>query len=80
MVEVPSSARPPAPHLLYAVPLFGWERAEEGRTRTARRRGGGLRLFLARPWFASGDGELPGAVLWPGSASSCPIPGRSTGW
>jgi len=72
VVEVPSSARPPAPQVLYAVPLFGWERADEGRTRTARRRGGGLRLFLARPWFASGDGELLGAVLWPGS--SCPIP------
>lgn len=71
-VEVPSSAPPPAPHLVYAVPLFGWERAADGRTRSTRRRGGGLRLFLGRPWYASGDGELLGAVLWPGS--DCPVP------
>jgi hypothetical protein len=72
-VDVPSSAPPPPPQLLYAVPLFGWERGGEGRTRTTRRRGGGLRLFLSRQWHASGDGELLGAVLWPGSAS-CPVP------
>ena len=73
-VDVPSSAPPPPPQLLYAVPLFGWERGGEGRTRTTRRRGGGLRLFLSRTWYASGDGELLGAVLWPGSAASCPVP------
>ena len=26
--------------------------------------GGGLRVYLVRPWFSSGEGELLGAVLW----------------
>ena len=71
-VDVPSSAAPPPPRLLYAMPLFGWERARTDRSRTSRRRGGGLRLFLGRPWYASGDGELLGVVLWPGA--NCPVP------
>jgi hypothetical protein len=73
-VDVPSSAPPPPPLLLYSVPMFGWERHSEDRIRTSRRRGGGLRLFLGRPWYASGDGELLGVVLWPGP--ECPLPAR----
>ena len=73
-VDVPSSAPPPPPRLLYSVPMFGWEREATDRIQTSRRRGGGLRLFLGRPWYASGDGELLGAVLWPGP--ECPLPSR----
>ena len=75
-VDVPSSAVPPPPRMLYAVPMFGWERSADpsSRVRTTRRRGGGLRLFLDRPWYESGDGELLGAVLWPGA--DCPVPDR----
>jgi hypothetical protein len=73
-VDVPSSAPPPPPRLLYAMPMFGWEREVTDRTQTSRRRGGGLRLFLGRPWYASGDGELLGVVLWP--SPDCPLPGR----
>jgi hypothetical protein len=62
--------------MLYAVPMFGWERSADpgSRVRTTRRRGGGLRVFLDRPWYESGDGELLGAVLWPGA--DCPVPDR----
>jgi hypothetical protein len=59
-----SSARPPPPVVQYVVPLFGW------RTQTSappqvrrRRRSGGLRVYLERPWFSSGDGEVLGVVL-----------------
>ena len=71
-VDVPSSAAPPPPRLVYVIPMFGWERGTADRTRTSRRRGGGLRIFLGRPWYASGDGELLGAVIWPGG--DCPVP------
>ena len=37
--------------------------------------GAGLRLYLGdRPWPASGEGELLGAVLWKASRPSCPPP------
>jgi hypothetical protein len=63
-LSVPSSARPPAPQPLYVVPTFAWSTQEEGAWTFSRRKGGGLRVYLARPWYSSGEGELLGAVLW----------------
>ncbi|MDX2648459.1 hypothetical protein PV341_33800 [Streptomyces sp. PA03-1a] len=67
-VDIPASARPTAPKLLYAVPTFGWDAdgdlAAVGETRSVRH-GLGLRLYLDRPWYTSGDGELLGVLLAP---------------
>lgn len=66
-VDVPSSARPAPPDVQYLVPFWEW-RTEQldvdspfavRRIRTA----GGLRVYLARPWFSSGPDELLGVVL-----------------
>jgi hypothetical protein len=67
MVDVPSSARPTAPEVLYVLPTFGWERQESTNLKTEVRFGNGLRVYLSRPWFSSGEGELLGVVLWPGT-------------
>jgi hypothetical protein len=64
LVDVPSSARPMAPDVLYVVPIFGWERQESTNVKTEIRRGNGLRVYLDRPWYSSGDSELLGVVLW----------------
>lgn len=62
--SVPSSAAPTAPRLLYCVPTLSLEHVDEpSGTIVHRRRGGGIRVFLDRPWFSSGDGELLGVVL-----------------
>ncbi|MFQ5810607.1 MAG: hypothetical protein ACE5JM_13405, partial [Armatimonadota bacterium] len=66
-VDVLSSARPDSPKVVYVVPTFGWETQETSRGRTRTRSGGGLRVYLERPWFSSGDGELLGVVLPQGS-------------
>jgi hypothetical protein len=68
-VSIPSSARPSAPKVLYVLPTFGWEAKTEGAWNFSKRSGGGLRVYLDRPWFSSGEGELLGAVLW-----QCPPP------
>lgn len=65
VVDVPSSARPVAPDVAYVVPTFGWETATSGGTITSKRLGHGLRIFLRRPWYSSGDGEQLGVVLLP---------------
>ena len=67
MVDVPSSARPTAPEVLYVLPTFGWERQESTNLKTEVRFGNGLRVYLNRPWYSSGEGELLGVVLWPGT-------------
>lgn len=62
-VTVPSSARPSAPDIAYIVPTFGWERAEEPTSVSSKRHGNGLRVYLRRPWYSSGEGEQLGVVL-----------------
>ncbi len=63
---VPSSAPPPAPSVLYVVPTFGWVERETADGRVTRwRRGGGLRVYLDRPWSASGYGEMLAVMLPP---------------
>lgn len=64
-VDVPSSARPLAPDVAYVVPAFGWDRELSTDIRTEVRRGNSLRVYLRRPWYSSGAGELLGVVLWP---------------
>jgi hypothetical protein len=65
LVDVPSSARPLAPEIDYIVPTFGWERQETTNVKTSVRFGNGLRVYLNRPWYSSGQDELLGVVLWP---------------
>jgi hypothetical protein len=64
VVDIPASARPDAPRVLYAVPTFGWERQTSTNLKRSMRFGGGLRIYLDRPWYSSGDGELLGVVLY----------------
>ncbi len=62
-VDVPNAAPPAMPRVLYVVPTFGWERKRELGKFTSLRKGGGLRVYLERPWFSSGEGELLGVIL-----------------
>jgi hypothetical protein len=64
-LDVPNTARPDAARPLYLLPTFNWSESEAGGIRTRRRRGGGLRIYLERPWFSSGAGELIGILLRP---------------
>jgi len=86
-VDVPNSARPPRPEVLYVVPTFEWEKKSQvtvdkngvqvgpvtipnlkGVGTISARKGGGLRVYLDRPWYGSGDGELLGVIIWPNPA------------
>ena len=69
---VPSSAPPPTPKILYVVPTYGWERSESGNVTSSWRRGGGLRVYLDRPWNATGYGEMLAVVLPPATFDGDP--------
>lgn len=60
---IENSAPPPAPEVLYVIPTFHWVRSETGNKKHSWRRGGGLRVYLDRPWNASGYGEMLAVVL-----------------
>lgn len=67
LVDVPASARPLAPGIVYVLPTFGWQRQSDTNIKRSVRFGGGLRVYLERPWFSSGVGELLGVALWNGA-------------
>ena len=64
-IDILNSARPNAPKILYVIPTFGWKREFDERSKKfeSTRFGGGLRVYLERPWFSSGNGELLGIIL-----------------
>ncbi len=64
-LDVPNTARPNKPLVHDVIPLFRWHEETEpaqpfGLRRTRR---SGLRVYLERPWYSSGDGELLGLAL-----------------
>jgi hypothetical protein len=61
-LDVPSSARPAPPKVLYAIPTFGWDEEVTPTSTRKTRKGGGLRVYMERPWYSSGEGELLGVV------------------
>lgn len=71
-VPVPASAPPDPPKPAYLVPSFGWRDPSGlgpdrvlgvGETHERTRVGGGVRVFLERGWWSSGEGERLGVVL-----------------
>jgi hypothetical protein len=73
--SIPSSARPPAPVVDALVPTVRWEgdAPRAGWTKIRRTRlGDGVRIYLDRPWYASGDGELLALLLPEGDEGPAP--------
>ena len=64
-VDVLSTTRPDPPVVGWIVPSYGWSEGDamHRRERTRTRHGGGLRIFLERPWWSSGYGEQLAVVL-----------------
>jgi len=68
-LHAPNCGTPPPPELLYAVPTFHWQvtPATAGDPVIVHvRQGGGLRLYLQRPWFETGEDEQLGVLYLPG--------------
>ena len=64
-VHVPASARPLAPLVRYVIPTFGWQREATTNVKRSIRFGGGLRVYLDRPWYSSGADERLAVVTVP---------------
>ncbi|GEL96017.1 hypothetical protein [Cellulomonas composti] len=64
-LTVASSARPAGAEIVDTVPLLRWETGTEPDQPFALRRvrRSGVRIWLRRPWFSSGDGELLAVLI-----------------
>lgn len=67
-VNILSSARPALPEIDYVIPTFEWRKTQSVDAVRHRRMGGGLRIYLNRPWFSTGEDEMLAVVL-PGKSS-----------
>jgi hypothetical protein len=56
-VIIPSSKQPDPPSVEYVIPTLEWGKSETAIRMRHVRRGGGLRIYLNRPWFSSGENE-----------------------
>ena len=88
-VSVPSSARPAPPIVHSTIPLFRWshddpsgtepasandETAQRGQPIAERHeRLAGVRIYLQRPWFSSGEGELLAVLTGNAVTSAGPV-------
>ncbi len=77
-ISLPSTTRPAPPRLLYVLPTFGWKRQTETNLAASRRLGHGVRVYLDRPWFSSGDGEMLAVVYRSPLAGDAPLQGLVT--
>jgi hypothetical protein len=50
--------------VLYVVPTFRWKVRSSRQGALSRQRLTGLRVYLDRPWWSSGEGEELGVILW----------------
>ncbi len=70
-IVVPNSARPAAPRPVSVLPTFLWEETKlAGGGLVRRRRGHGLRVYLERPWWSSGESERLGVVFKKGTVDN----------
>ena len=63
LLSIPSTARPPAPDVRYLIPAWNWVTQPSTTNPSSSRVGNVLRVYLGRPWFESGIGELLGVVV-----------------
>ena len=63
LLSIPSTARPPAPDVRYLIPAWNWVTVQSATSPSSSRVGNVLRVYLGRPWFESGIGELLGVVV-----------------
>lgn len=66
-VHVPNTTVPAAPKVHSVIPLFRWAKEAEPHQPAGRRhtRRAGVRIYLERPWYDTGSGELLAVLLAP---------------
>jgi hypothetical protein len=60
---VTASSRPHPPKVAYQMPAQHWATSDSGTVHTVVRLGNILRVYIDRPWFSSGEGELLGVIV-----------------
>lgn len=62
-IAVLNSGRAPKPDVAYVVPTLNWQGSDAPGSLQHDRLGGTVRIYLNRPWFATGDGELLAVIV-----------------
>ena len=76
-IDIPSSARPLPPVIRAVLPSFR-RKTDKQLGQLTCEKFGGVRVYLARPWFTTGDEERLAVVLWGGEVWPLPPGHRAT--
>lgn len=78
-ISILNTAQPPVPEVDSIIPLFRWDQeGDPGQPfGVRRRRRSGLRIYLKRPWYRTGDDEQLGVLL---TALDPPDPESASLW
>lgn len=79
-INILSTTRPKIPEIDYIIPTFEWIKSQDQDTIQHQRLGGGLRIFLKRPWFSTGDDEKLGIILPPAPSKNPGIAAVASGY
>lgn len=71
-VNILNTARPSTLKVDYTIPIFSWQKWQNDIAMHHKRNGGGVRVYLKRPWFTTGEDELLGVIIHPRTAGHNP--------
>ncbi|MEI6138748.1 MAG: hypothetical protein WCP85_05775 [Mariniphaga sp.] len=69
-INILSTIQPAIPEIDYVIPTFEWQKTQNDNAITHKRLGGGLRVFLKRPWCSTGPDEMLAVILPPTSGKT----------
>jgi hypothetical protein len=64
-INILSTARPAPPLIEYVIPSFNWLKSSSPGKQETHMRTANVQVYMKRPWFSSGEGEMLGVVLCP---------------
>jgi|GEM_PF-2143946 len=70
VLHILNTVPPPAPEVVYVLPIQIWGSPKKNGTRVEREIRRGLRIFMRRGWFASGEDERLAVVLAPATGGT----------
>jgi hypothetical protein len=81
-LDILNSKKPDPPKIKYIIPTLVWDTPPPVGNEAKRTRKSALRIYLERPWYTSGEGELLGVIIAEDPTDlTAPKPdGRYTQW
>lgn len=69
-IHILNTTPPPVPDIVFVLPILIWEKQSASKTKVTQTVRRGLRVYMRRNWYASGEGEKLALIFGPKDASA----------